>query len=104
VGRIHYGRHAMLEDEADRLIKASLSGVTKQADILTPWKQQERLRREVYTQQGFPDESVRKGMFGRVANRSRPDLNSRDGRARNNRMSTGLSTHIQEYGGPDKDE
>lgn len=81
---MHYGRHVLLEEEADRLLKASLAGVTShkaKSDILTPWKEGERRRREVYTAAGFPDVASRSGMFHRVANRGRPDLNSRDGLA-----------------------
>ncbi len=101
MGRQHFGVFHPLEDEADRLIKESLQGVTShkaKSDILTPWKEAERHRREVYTQQGFPDESVRKGMFGRVANRVRPDLNSRDGLARANRFSSSLASFVDEHG------
>jgi hypothetical protein len=101
MGRMHFGVHRTLEDEADRLIKQSLAGVTShkaKSDILTPWKDAERHRREVYTQAGVPDEAVRKGMFGRVANRSRPDLNSRDGLARANRFSSSLASFVDEHG------
>jgi hypothetical protein len=100
---MRFGRYAELEDIADKLIKDSLKGVTSheaKSDILTPWKQAERLRREVYTQQGFPDASVRKGMFNRVANKGNPSLNSRDGLARSNRMTSSLSTFVQEHGAP----
>jgi hypothetical protein len=96
-----YGVHRALEDAADALIKESLEGVfshKEKSDILTPWKQADRLRREVYTAVGVPDASVRKGMFHRVANRSRPDLNSRDGLARSNRISSSLTTHMEEHG------
>ena len=96
-----YGRHAPLEDAADKLIKDSLAGVfshKEKSDILTPWKQADRLRREVYTAVGFPDASVRKGMFHRVANATRPDLNSRDGLARSNRVSSSLAAHVEESG------
>lgn len=79
------GVHAALEAEANRLIKESLAGVTRhsdKADILTPWKEQERYRREVYVSSGVPDSSTRQGMFHRSLNPSRPELNSRDGVAR----------------------
>lgn len=108
MGRQHFGVHRSLEDEADRLIKESLRGVTShkaKSDILTPWKEAERHRREVYTTAGVPDESVRKGMFGRVANRTRPDLNSRDGLARANRFSSSLAAFVEENGsGFDQDD
>lgn len=76
------GVHRPLEDEADRIIRESLKGVTKhsdKADILTPWKEAERYRREVYVSSGSPDPAARQGMFHRCTNAARPDLNSRDG-------------------------
>jgi len=79
------GVHAVLEAEADRLIRESLIGVTShsaKSDVLTAWKTAERYRREVYVSEGVPDASMRQGMFHRVLNRARPDLNSRDGLAR----------------------
>ena len=101
MGRMHYGRHSPLEDAADALIKESLKGVfshREKSDILTPWKDADRHRREVYTAVGFPDASVRSGMFHRVANPTRPDLNSRDGIARANRGSSSLAAHVEENG------
>jgi hypothetical protein len=64
------------------LLRRSLEGITSHAaksDILTPWKETERRRREVYVADGVPDPAVRKGMFHRVLNPARPELNSRDG-------------------------
>jgi hypothetical protein len=49
------------------------------ADILTPWKLEDRQDHEIYTSTGIADPAVRKGMFNRAWNRKRPDLNSRDG-------------------------
>lgn len=64
------------------MIRESLKGVTKhsdKADILTPWKEVDRRRREVYTPAGTPDAASRQGLFHRSANSSRPQLNSRPG-------------------------
>lgn len=103
------GIHLPLEMEANRLIRESLHGVTKhseKADILTPWKESERHRREVYVASGVPDESTRKGMFHRATNPSRPELNSRDGiaRARTEGRSLGsLGSFIAEHGGNAED-
>jgi hypothetical protein len=83
MGVLRRGVHAPLEEAADAIIKESLKGVTKhseKSDILTPWKQAERYRREVYPRSGVPD-STRKGNFHRVVNPTRPDLNSREGTA-----------------------
>ena len=102
MARIHYGTHRHLEEEANRLLKESLKGVTShkaKSDLLTPWKEAERHRREVYVQSGAPDVATRKGMFHRIANKGRPDLNSRDGLARSNRVGTGgLQAFIDENG------
>lgn len=78
---VRSGVHPQLEAEADRLIKESLEGVTSQSaksDILTPWKEQNRKSKEVYTAAGSPDSSTRSGMFHRVINRTKPHLNSVD--------------------------
>ena len=95
MARMRYGVYHELEDQADELIRQSLVGVTKhseKSDLLTPWKMADRHRREVMVSSGTPDIAVRSGMFHRVANRGRPDLNSRDGLARANRMSSGPTT------------
>lgn len=80
--RVHSGVHGPLEKAADALIFGSLKGVTSQqekADILTPWKQQDRLSKEVYVGSGVADPQTRRGMFHRSANLAHPHLNSRDG-------------------------
>lgn len=73
-----------LEREADAIIFAATRQETSQAaksDILTPWKQQDRLSREVYSRGGTVDPAIRSGMYHRAANRAMPHLNSRDGHA-----------------------
>lgn len=78
------GLHKPLEDAADRMLKESLAGVTRhsdKADILTPWKLQERQRREVMVPSGTPDASLRQGIFTRAINTASPHLNSRLGTA-----------------------
>jgi hypothetical protein len=84
-GRIYTGVNPTLEAEADRLLRESLRGVTKhsdKSDILTAWKEADRYKREVYVQGGVPDAATRKGVFHRVLNTTKPELNSRDGAAR----------------------
>jgi hypothetical protein len=96
-----FGVHRLLEAEADRLIFGSLKGVTSHTakkDILTPWKYQERLRREVFSASGRPDGNVRRGMYGRRTNPARPDMNSRDGQVRPRPRGGGLEAHVEEYG------
>ncbi len=85
------GVHTPLEEIADALIKESLQGVTRhsdKADILTPWKEQERRRREIYVPSGTPDSANREGIFHRSTNPTSAHLNSRDGKrtARGSRL------------------
>lgn len=102
MGMLRHGVHAKLEAEADRLIHDSLIGVTsmeEKRDILTPWKQKDRLDHEVYSSEGVPDAATRSGMYHRVYNPASPHLNSRDGVARGRRMPTSLQTFMDEQGG-----
>lgn len=90
---MRFGEHPLLEAEADRLIRLSLKGVTKfseKKDILTPWKEGECRRREVYSHNGVAESTSRSGLYRRKANTARPELNSRDGvlRPRARGMST----------------
>lgn len=100
--RMHHGVHRVLEDEANRLIKESLRGVTKyrdKSDILTPWKEKNRAKREILTTSGFPEPAIRQGMFNRRHNPARPELNSRDGIAQaRDRGLQALQAHVMEYG------
>jgi hypothetical protein len=80
--KMWHGTNRALEDEADRLIKESLKGITSRAaksDILTPWKLEDRTTREILTSTGYADPAVRKGMFKRAWNPRHAHLNSRDG-------------------------
>jgi hypothetical protein len=80
--RIRYGTFSPLEDEANRLIKESLEGVTSQSeksDILTEWKEIDRRRREIVPWDGVPDAQIRRGMYHRAPNTAKPYLNSREG-------------------------
>jgi hypothetical protein len=89
MSRLRFGICHQLEDEATRLITESLAGVTSRSaksDILTPWKEEDRYRREVYTSTGFADPAVRKGMFRRAWNSRHAHLNSRDGHYPSRRM------------------
>lgn len=85
-GRVRYGTHLTLEEAADAIIFGHLRTVTsreEKSDVLTTWKYKNRISREVYTASGYPDPSIRQGMFTRSLNRTSPHLNSRDGLARN---------------------
>jgi hypothetical protein len=97
---MRFGKHDLLEAEANRMLRDSLKGVTafsEKKDILTPWKEAEAYRREVYSSSGTADPAVRSGLYRRRANPARPDLNSRDGvaRPRARGMST-LEQHVEE--------
>ncbi len=81
MGRMRFGIHAALEAESNEILAKSMEGVTShmaKSDILTPWKEQQRRRKEVYVGSGTADPAVRNGMYNRVLNPTRPDLNSRD--------------------------
>ncbi len=105
---MRHGIHPELEEIANRLIKESLAGVTKyseKSDILTPWKENMRRKREVLTTSGTPDASTRKGMYHRRLNTTRPELNSRDGISQARSTSTGgtLSGFVLENGEAGRD-
>lgn len=79
---LRYGTHKPLEEVANEILRQSLSGITahsEKKDILTPWKDQDRRRREVYTSTGTPDGALRRGNFHRSLNPSAPHLNSAEG-------------------------
>lgn len=83
MGQLHSGVHQQLDDAATEMIRKSLEGVTSMAaksDILTPWKDQDRKRREVYSSEGVPDGALRRGMFHRAWNSTHRHLNSVDGK------------------------
>lgn len=83
MGQLHSGVHQPLDDAATELIRQSLEGVTsmsEKSDVLTPWKEMDRRRREVYTVDGMPDGAVRRGMYHRAWNSNAPHLNSVEGR------------------------
>jgi hypothetical protein len=85
-----------LEQAADELIFGSLAGVTSQAekkDILTPWKEMDRRRKEVMAVSGTVDPAVRRGMYHRAANMAKPYLNSRDGHYPASRKMDGSSSY-----------
>lgn len=104
-GRIRYGTHLALEEAADAILYSHLRTITsreEKSDILTAWKLKNRIGREVYTANGYPDPSIRSGMFHRVLNRAKPHLNSRDGLARatvRSEHSIALREHLAGGGG-----
>jgi len=112
MGRMRYGVAKALEAEADAILAESIKGVKSHAaksDILTPWKEQQRRRREVYVGTGVPDPSVRQGMYHRRSNTAHPHLNSRDGfvqsrrgestpRRQESSLSTFVMSHFLEGG------
>lgn len=78
--RMHYGIHLELEEAANELLRKEVADLprSQKMDLLTPWKERDRLSREVYTSEGIPDGSLRKGMFHRAWNPQHTHLNSRD--------------------------
>jgi hypothetical protein len=96
------GIHLPLEKAADEIIFGSLRGITSQnakKDILTPWKEMDRRNKEVYARSGVVDASVRRGMYHRERNLSKPYLNSRDGYAPPMRLvMDGFATYVDTAG------
>lgn len=82
--RLQYGIHKELEAAADEWLRAAVASLprSQKMDILTPWKERDRLSREVYTAEGVPDSAVRLGMYNRAWNPGSAHLNSRDGHVR----------------------
>jgi len=71
-----------LEDAANALLYPALASITRHADksdILTPWKEHDRRKREIYVTSGTPDPALRRGIFTRAANSEHPHLNSVEG-------------------------
>jgi hypothetical protein len=85
--RTHYGVHKELEAAADEWLRQAVAELprSQKMDILTPWKERDRLSREVYTSEGVPDPAVRSGMYNRAWNPGSSHLNSRDGHTRGHR-------------------
>lgn len=85
--RTHYGIHKELEAAADELLRQAVADLprSQKMDILTPWKERDRLSREIYTSEGLPDPAVRSGMYNRAWNPRSAHLNSRDGHVRGRR-------------------
>lgn len=70
-GIVRHGIHAPLEAAADAILFTHLAKVTRsadKADVLTPWKERDRRKREIFTPNGTPDASLRLGIFNRVEN------------------------------------
>lgn len=101
--RTHYGVHKELEAAADEILRQAVADLprSQKMDILTPWKERDRISREVYTAEGFPDSAVRRGLYHRVWNPGSAHLNSRDGHIRGNR-TTELTAYISESGFQDR--
>lgn len=82
--RMRYGVHRPLEEEADKLIYGAVRKIKRHSenDILTPWKEKDRRKHEIYVPSGIPDASNRQGIYHRVMNPAQSHLNSREGIAR----------------------
>jgi hypothetical protein len=85
--RMHYGIHVELEAAANEWLRQAVADLprSQKMDLLTPWKERDRLSREVYTAEGVPDAAVRSGMYIRAWNPRNSHLNSRDGHVRSSR-------------------
>jgi|JI10StandDraft_1071094.scaffolds.fasta_scaffold22167_10 hypothetical protein len=103
MARLRYGVAKALEEEANAILADSLrtARAPEKMDILTPWKEQQRRRREIFVASGVPDPATRLGMFHRRTNPTRPHLNSRDGvtpprMGESHRPESSLSSFVHE--------
>lgn len=78
MGRLRFGVHRGLEEEANRLLAVSLQGqsLTERRDVLTHHQETLRRRREVFVSTGTPDPAIRSGIYGRASNSVLSHLNS----------------------------
>jgi hypothetical protein len=101
MGQLHSGVHQPLDDAATELIRQSLEGVTsmsEKSDVLTPWKELDRRRREVYTEEGVPDGALRRGMYHRAWNSRYPHLNSVEGKVGpQTRLTLGANSQTPQF-------
>lgn len=97
--RVFYGVHLELETVADELLRQQVANLprSEKMDVLTPWKERDRLSREIYTTDGVPDPSVRSGMYHRAWNPKHGHLNSRDGATRGGRTDD-LQCYVSRQG------
>jgi len=94
--RMRYGVHRPLEDAADEIIYAEVRKIKRHSenDILTPWKEKDRRRHEIYVPGGVPDSANRLGIYHRATNPGRPEMNSREG------VSRGLQSRMPKSQSP----
>jgi len=101
MSRLRFGVCHALEDEADRIIADWARTVTsreEKSDVLTQWKLEDRMNREILTSTGYADPAVRQGMFRRAWNPKHSHLNSRDGHYPVRRFVTdGLDETVSAY-------
>jgi len=101
--RMHYGVHVGLEEAADELLRQQVASLprSQKMDLLTPWKERDRLSREVYNSEGVPDPALRRGMFHRAWNPKQTHLNSRDAHGYQPKIDT-LNLYVSEHGFQDR--
>lgn len=98
--RLRNGIHHPLEEEANRILREALAHLprSEKMDVLTPWKEKDRLSREVYAGEGVVDPSIRRGMYHRMWNSKYPHLNSQDGHTKPKRVSQRRDESGSEHG------
>jgi hypothetical protein len=101
--RLHYGIHVELEEAANELLRKEVADLprSQKMDLLTPWKERDRLSREVYNSEGIPDGSLRRGMFHRAWNPQHTHLNSRDATGYQLKLDT-VTAYVSEQGYQDR--
>ena len=97
--RLRSGVNLALEEQANDLLRDALRGVPHgENDVLTPWKETDRRKHEVYVASGTPDPAVRRGVYHRAYNRAQPELNSRDGFCRPRRFEGNSDPYEEDWG------
>lgn len=101
--RMHFGVHTELEEAADELLRQQVAALprSQKMDLLTPWKERDRLSREVYNSEGIPDPALRRGMFHRAWNPQHTHLNSRDAHGHQAKADT-AGAYVSEGGYQDR--
>ena len=117
--RLRHGVWEEVEAQADKIIFEHLATITRpadKADVLTPWKEDVRCRREVYVSStpttgegaapstgdtyggGVPDRAIFTGMFDRATNELRPWLNAQPGGWHSNGSHIRRAAGVGRYG------
>lgn len=99
MGQLRSGVSLQLEAMADEIIFSHVRDLppAEKMDILTTWKMESRLEKEVFNVLGVADASVRQGIFGRAYNRYQPHLNSTKSGGNRTKSETPSDEYAESY-------